>query len=577
LPNKSNLTQISLNVTEANQAGRYYHWKVVAKNMCYSTSSAVQTVRIRALPDLHVTHVTTSQPASGQPLTVTWTVKNDGEGPTTGQWIDRIWISPDFDLRIGEADDILLGQYQNVSYLPSGGTYVGTQTVVLPPNLMGPYFIWVLTDMEDAYFFNNPVPPIPYNPPPYLNASGMHGGNQMTETNDVDNFNYVLLNFPVPPLADLFTTSIINPGAVFSGQTVQISYTTVNNGTNTTPQGAIWWDKVWFCPDTVFNLNTAVELASIQKEIQLDPDSIYTDTVSVQIPDNIYGTYYLFVQNDVTNQVFENIGESNNHVVSGPITVILSPPADLNVLFFTVPDTLSPRDQVTINWTVINQGGAPTPPAGHRDRLYISTTGNLTQSNINSNGINLGTKTHNGSLPVGGSYSSSLTVTIPTNFAGLPVYFYLFTDQEGKVFEHTQEANNLKRSDTTSVGVLPDFTISAITIPAGDSTGINVPVSFNINNIGAGKHLPGLNLGLRLYLSHHTTWIPDSAICVKEFEYAATAPLLPGAFSSRSTTFNIPNGMNGPLYAWITIGSSFVPEVTVSNNINRSTGSMQIF
>lgn len=579
VPTKPNITQIQVSETFGHQPGTWLKWQVVAKNQCYSTPGPIQNYRLRAHPNLHVTQMSTSQPASGQPLTVTWTVKNDGEGPTTGQWVDRIWISPDFDLRVGEtADDILLGQYQNVSFLPPGATYVNTQTVQLPSNLMGPYFIWVLTDMDDAYFFNNPVPPIPYAPPPYLNASGMHGGNQLQETNEHDNFHYVLLNFPVPPLADLHTTSIITPGAVFSGQNTTISYTTINNGTNTTPQGISWWDKIWLCPDTVFNLATAVELGAVHKEIELAKDSSYTDTVLVKMPDNIYGTYYMFVQNDVTNTVFENIGESNNHKLSNPITVILTPPADLAVLFFNVPDTISPREQVTISWTVINQGGASTGATGHRDRLYLSTSGNRTTANIDiSNSSNLGTVVQNGSLPVGGSYTSSLTVTIPEGFTGQPAYFYVFTDQENKVFEHTMESNNLKRADTSSVVALPDFTVSAVTLPSADSTGINVSLSFNIHNIGQGKHLPGKNSPVKIYLSPYATWIPDSAVLVKEIDFSVTNPMLPGTFLTRNTTLTIPKGMPGPLYAWIWVNfNNAVPEVTGTNNINRSTAVMQI-
>ncbi|HRZ48373.1 MAG TPA: CARDB domain-containing protein [Bacteroidales bacterium] len=577
-PTKPNITQIQFSESFSHQPGTWLKWQVVAKNQCYNTPGQVLNFRLRALPNLHITQATTSQPASGQPITVTWTVKNDGEGPINGQWIDKIWISPDFDLRVGESeDDILLGQYQNVSSLAPGATYVNTQTVQLPQNLMGPYFIWVLTDMDDAYFFNNPVPSIPYNPPPYLNASGMHGGDYKLETNNHDNFFYVQLNFPVPPLADLYTTSIITPGAAFSGQNVQISYTTVNNGSNTTPQSTPWWDKIWLSPDTVFNLATAVELASVNKTIQLAKDSSYTDTVLVKIPDNIFGTYYIFVQNDVTNTIFENIGESNNHRLSNPINVILTPPADLTVLFFNVPDTVSSREQVSLTWTVINQGGASTSQSGHRDRLYLSTNGNLTLSNIDGSAVNLGTKVNNGSIPVGGSYTTSLTVTIPENFAGLPAYFYVFTDQELKVFEHTMESNNLKRSDTSSVVAMPDFTVSNIIIPQADSSGFNVPVAFNINNIGNGTHIPGKTISVKIYLSAYSTWLPDSSYLAKDLSFSASTPLLPGAFVSNNTTLTIPKGMPGPLYVWMWINSNAqLPEVTVANNINRSSASMQI-
>lgn len=565
---KSGLTQISYTHQGNLDYNEWYKWKVVARNACYSTSSPVISFKTRGLPDLHVSALSTSPPLSGQPMTVTWTVTNDGTGPTTApRWTDRIYLSPDFDLRIWEPDDILLGQYDNVSALNPGESYINTATVQIPANMMGPFFIWVLADMNDAYFFNNPVPPIPYNPPPYLVASGQHGGSEVEQVNSLDNFFYVQLIFPVPPLADLVTTNLIAPSAVFSGQASSMSYTVKNRGTNTTPPQTTWYDKIWLSTDTFFNLQTSTLLATRQHQSPLDADSIYTDTVQFNVPNNIYGTYYIVVQNDATNEVFENIGEDNNFTFSEPMSIFLTPPADLMTAFVNCADTVSIRQIMPVTYTVINQGGVATPATGYWDAVYISAldTFNLQQA------TRLTRERRTVALGVGGSYTNTLNVTIPENAHG-QYYIYVFTDEENQVFEHTNTGNNIRRSDFSITVQRADFGISAISIPLFDSTGGAVPVTYRLNNLGPGNHVLGKNVTIRLYISGLSTWNEDSATVLKNDDYV-NAALAAGGFVDRSTTVIIPEGKPGPFYIYIKVDATgSIPENNENNNISRSQG-----
>lgn len=554
--------------------GTWYKWKVVAKNQCYSTSSLIQNFQTRALPNLHVTSVTTSQPMSGQSLTVSWTVKNDGLGPTTTpQWVDRIWLSGNFDVRIAEADNILLGQYQNVSALNAGQSYVNTVTVQIPQNLMGPYFLFVMTDMIDAYFGSNIVPDIPYNPPPFLSSSGMHGGPSVVETENLDNFYYVQLIFPVPPLADLVTTNLVTPNAVFSGQEAGMTFTVKNRGTNTTPPSTQWFDKIWLTTDTVFNLQTAVLLATRNHSSPLDPDSIYKDTLTVNIPNNIYGTYYILVQNDATNQLFENIGEDNNFRYSDPITVFLSPPADLSVAFMSFPDTVSIRQSAPFSFTIVNQGGMATPSTGYWDAIYMSTldTFNIQQS------TRITRVRRTTPLPIGGTYTQTLNAPIPANLNGY-YYIYIFTDQENQVFEHTNKQNNVLRSPYAVAVLLPDYESSLITIPALDNSGGNIPVTWRLNNNGPGTHHISSNYIINnLYISSSPVWIEDSMTILALHYTTNVSTMCSQCFAAQTYNIEIPEGKPGPFYIYVLIDkNNNFPETTKNNNIGRSTNAIQV-
>jgi hypothetical protein len=140
--------------------------------------------------------------------------------------LDRVWISPDIDVRVGEPEDILLGQFPNVSYLNPGEHYIQTVQVQMPQNLIGNFFIFVITDDLDALFIDWPSggPPLPYAPPPFYSGFS-HGGSSVQESVEHDNFFYKEITFAVPPLPDLQVSSIINPNNIFSGQSTFITWT----------------------------------------------------------------------------------------------------------------------------------------------------------------------------------------------------------------------------------------------------------------------------------------------------------------------------------------------------------------
>ena len=58
--------------------------------------------------------------------------ENNGlNGTGIATWKDRIYISATNDIRVGGS--ILLGEYNNPSYLFPGETYTQTKTVTIPP------------------------------------------------------------------------------------------------------------------------------------------------------------------------------------------------------------------------------------------------------------------------------------------------------------------------------------------------------------------------------------------------------------------------------------------------------------
>ncbi len=129
--------------------GKVYRWKVSSINDCSSAESAVQTFKVRQLPDLTVPDV--QAPAnieSGTNFTVSFKVKNTGVGNTAGaQWYDALYVSTDQTL---SNDDKLLTTKQNAKQLEPDSLYTQSVSVSLPIEYTGDYYFIVKTDYNNS-------------------------------------------------------------------------------------------------------------------------------------------------------------------------------------------------------------------------------------------------------------------------------------------------------------------------------------------------------------------------------------------------------------------------------------------
>ncbi|HOY32570.1 MAG TPA: CARDB domain-containing protein [Bacteroidales bacterium] len=580
-PTVSNITQINYQLTGSSlfTYGDTCKWRIVAKNPCAQTPGPIQVFSITGLPELHVTGITNSQPIAGQPMTISWTVQNDGNWPTPSGniWMDRVWLSPDIEVRIGEAEDILLGQYPNVSYLDPGENYVQTQQIQIPANLIGSYYLFVITDAMDALFMNWPQtgPPLPYNPPPYYRAY-THGGSYVNVVKEIsdqppyhDNFFYKEVIFPIPPEPDLKVTSIITPADMFSGQTVTISWTVKNYGDGNT-NTSNWSDRVYISSDTALNINTAVNLGTFTHTGLLNPDSSYTTTHAVTIPSNIYGTYYFYVITDVANNVFEYVYENNNTTRSDSVIVYLTPPADLVVTHINMPDTISNQDVFMVGWTVQNQGATPPTVFNWTDGVYLS---DLPYFDIGQ-ALNLGPKSISvSSLPPDSTYSATKQINFSQNLTG-PYYVYVKTDLNNNVFEFEYENNNVLRTDNPVMIVNPDLIISNMVCPLVNNTSLPFNLQWSVLNNGHGKIL-NKTWKDRIMISKSPVYHPDSMILVTEQSYTSTS-LLPGESLNRTKSISLPDNLSGAYYLYIYSdwNNNIYENGNENNNLLRSTDSI---
>ncbi|MHC1708715.1 MAG: CARDB domain-containing protein [Bacteroidales bacterium] len=531
----ANITQINYLLSTFLQYGKTYHWKVSAKNPCLETTGPVQTFTVRDLPDLMVNGINTPpQVYSGQTINVEFQIKNIGLGSTlTAQWIDAVYLSTDTTL---ETDiDHFVGTYQNLTYLGPQQAYNQIITFTLPQGISGYYYIIVKTDHN----------------------------NSLLETNDNNNTSHNLDTMLVylSPVPDLRVAKIIVQNSAFSGQPVSITWHVKNFGLANTGNLS-WNDRVYFSQDEVFN-SSAVNLGTFSHSGDLPQDSLYIMTRTIGIPNYIFGRFYFYVVTDVYNQVYEHALENNNMLQSDSIVIYLTPPPDLVTTAVIAPPNASNRENVTIQWTVQNQGVNPATGNWY-DRIYITNSLTLNTSTA----FFVGSVIHHGPLAPDDAYTTSLQVTIPSQITG-QYYFFVFTDALLNVFEFNQEENNIKRCNNATNILGADLISTQFVVPATGGSGQSVSLSYYSTNQGQGKIIG--NWIDRIYISAQETFSELTSTLIKVNVF--NDQLIPSGDSIlRNFSLVFPDGISGTFYLFIVsdFNNTIFEPGHEDNNVTRS-------
>ncbi len=430
---------------------------------------AGDSLRVR-LPNLGVTAVTVpGVGVAGQPVTVTWTDGNEGDGDTFATtWYDRLWLgtAPD-----GSGPLTFLKDVQWTDTITAGDSAARSTQVILPLGVPGNRYLVVTTD---AY-------------------------SQIGESDETDNTGVsgtaLVLEAP-----DLEVASASAPASAAFGQAVAVTFRLHNPGT--APTEVPWHDQVYFSPDNVPGNGNDVLL---QTRPSGEASPLAAGATSAELAVNVTlpavgyadGTYYLFVRADGYNAVGE-YDEANNW--STPVAVALTPPlrADLSVENIGVPPTAQPGTPFTVTWKTRNVGAVDV--SGSWAETVAMSTDNAVGGDTWFATVNF-----TGTLAVGASVDHSAQITIPLDGLAGDLYAVVTTDAGGSVIE-ANEANNaaisagtvnvpLKlrvvvdaaqvREDAAALG----FTVSRngdrtgaldVTLSSGDTSELMVPASVTI-------------------------------------------------------------------------------------------------
>lgn len=440
------------------QYGQGYQWKVEAAKFSCATASAVQNFTIRKLPDVAVASISVPSTAvSETDLNFSWTVKNVGTGSTNTQWADAVYLSDAPVLGFG--NDYFIGAYNNISALAAGQQYTAANTSYrIPQGFQGRYYLIIRTNAYQS----------------------------MTEATDTNNVKTSTVDITIAPPPDLhIETLTVSPTTSFSEDSLTVNWNVKNNGTGPTTAD-VWSDGVYLSKDSVLDLSNAIQLASVGHTGALPVGGNYNNSLRVKLPQNIQGGYYILVQTDAGNSVFESAYDNNNTAVSQPLTIILRTAPNL-VAYNVLPaaDTVSAGGQINLSWNIKNEG-AVTVPDDFSDAVYVSGG----QSFDNSAQL-LAVVPQQSPLASLAVRNAAAAVQVPVSLNQGLYYFYIKTDAYNNVNEYPAEDDNISTASKKVFVALPDLSVTAVQPPGSAFSGKPITFGYTVANSGLGNLLSG--------------------------------------------------------------------------------------
>lgn len=388
---------------------------------------------------------------SGDTLDVSWTVENVGANATAAdRWSDRIYLSEDDTLDKQNAR--LLEDVTRQGGLDRNDQYTVERSIRLPTGISGTRFLFVETDAQDRVF------------------------EHVYEDNNVER-GPDSLQVDLRPYADLQVQNIDVLNSATGGDTLRVRWTVLNDGSASATD---WKDRVKLAPAS--DLENRTSLRTVENKTELGPGETYTKTLSVLLPVDVSGLHTLFVETDPGDLVFEHTAEDNNETQSANFDVDGAPPADLAVQQLSAPSTDSSGQDVTVEWTVANQGAGKTRQDFWDDGLYLSS-----DSSASTASATLLSRSRRGSaLGSGEAYTRSRTVSLPKNLSG--TFYFVLAADDGERVGDADRSNNARVSEGIDVAMTPppDLQVTGLQAPTDTVAGQPFSVQWSVTNAGPG-------------------------------------------------------------------------------------------
>ena len=367
-----------------------------------NTRCTTATIKV-ASADLIMTAV--SCPASGMTgavISVSDTVKNQGQGSITASFTVGYYLSPDVvittaDTRVGT---------RSVTGLAANASKSGTVNVTVPSTLApGTYYAGAIAD--------------------YTNVRLEQDENNNSLAGNTVN---------VTPGADLVMTAVSGPVTGSTANTISISSAVMNQGV-----GAAASFSVGLYISTDATITTADLRLGARSVSSLAIGATSTASTTVTIPNTLTpGTYYIGAIADYLNARPE-ISEGNNSLAGNQINVV-SP--DLVMIAISAPASGARGSAISLSNTVDNQGAGNA--ASFTIGLYLSTDPAITTADRR-----VGTRSVS-TLASGATNAAATTVTIPGTLAVGTYYVGAIADYNNTRAE-SNETNNALAGNAMTV------------------------------------------------------------------------------------------------------------------------------
>ena len=436
-----------------------------------------------AYADLIVTSVTVPAPAfGGQPLTIQWSVTNQGIGTTsTGDWLDVVYLaqSPDgSNIVLNPATGKpLKPRYEHLGFLAVGGGYQRTAQFPVPDGLSGNLYVVVTTAGGGDNSIDGSGGPFEF----------------IYSANDTTISAAVPVSQPVTP--DLVVSSVLAPTTAFEGTPIDITWTVANQGLG--EANGSWVDRVYL-QDLGSNpanlIGPTIELGQFVRNGPFDPGKTYTRTEQIILPGHIEDLYTVYVTTNYIAAAGDGIYEgqttdlatlNNTKAAPAPIAVSPQPRPDIQVENIQIPSHVPAGSALSVTFDVINQGTVATDVPHWVDDVYLSL-----DTTIDPGSLLIGEVANRSALAPGEKYESTTgPLIVPERFRG-NVYVIVAADFHHQIDQWPNgNFNEVAKQIFVDPLPLPDLVTSDVILPTQAIAGATIPVTYTVTNLGAGATL----------------------------------------------------------------------------------------
>ncbi|MBO4850989.1 MAG: hypothetical protein J5529_08840 [Prevotella sp.] len=437
----------------------------------------------------------------GGQVTLSYMVTNSGLSAVGKNVLQEVFVSKSSVFSRSESTPCTLSSQQAaLNGLGSGKKKTIHVTAIIPENVMG----------GDCYLHI------------VLNRDGM-----LSETyTDDDNAaarTYIYGNLP-----DLVIQDIQVPANVTTSTPAEVTWTLCNNGTWKADANTI---LVYLSSD---GTQQDILLATLATS-ELSNGATVSMRTTLNLPDDKDGEQYLlFVVNP--KKSMEELSIANN-TAKAALHVVQAPLSDLQISLLSVEGRCRGGDTITVTAKVSNIGDDITHVDKWADAAYI-TNGYTLDTNTDRS---LGSKAHNGNLPVGKDYTFSLRLRLPDNLSGYYV-LHISADPTGAMVDKNR-SNNTARQTLMVEGrqdAPADLEVSRVTTDAHITAGAPVTIDYEVSNVGYFEAEGTLHDAI--YLSTDDRWdVNDLFVGTVSGE----VNILPGQALTRHATGRIANVVEG--------------------------------
>ena len=352
------------------------------------------------------------------------------------------------------------------------------------------------------------------------------------------------------------------PTVVVPGDAFKLNWTVANTGDTATT--GTWFDSIYYSTSPTFDhsAKSITIVAPPGSSLPLGAGKSYGGSEQITLPRGTApGAYFLFVRTGEAGTQVES-DTANNASAAIPITVD-APDLVVTQLTSTANSTLGPDDSVKLDYTVRNQGAAPTSGLnGLSESLYVSK-----KSVFDASAVKFSPFTYNyttTALAPNATSAKSLSFTIPAATPAGDYYFFVATNAAGTQ-EETDSTNNVSPPLKLTVKV-PDLTVTEFSSPSSTlvSQGSAVRLNVTVKNVGDGATRTGGSAGI--FRSLKPTF-DESATRVGTAFTSST--LAAGATTSATTVIGFPAGLTPTTY-YLFVRADYddqQSEVSEANNV----------